>query len=351
MVSYYYHFTLLFCIIHNHVYQLYSLYLPGVFMQLEKKKKGHFWLWAFFWFLFIAINSLGLYIGNLIYEEASVMPTLERKISSPYLQGEYQKGLNQKSWEEVAIQTTDGLTLKGTFIPHPSGAKRTIIYIHGFKDSRLSGINYLPVFQQSGYNVLLIDARGHGGSQGSSITWGVKEKEDIELWVAYLAKRIPRGIVGIFGASLGGATALLHSEVNETIGKHVDFYIVDSPFSDLKTLLKAQVVARLPEYGEIISTLVLPYADIIAFVRSGFTYHESSPIKAVPHSTKPILYLHGAADTLIPHTMSKELYEATRSPKDIVLFQNSAHITGYFDDPQRFTEAVRGFIKEVEKTI
>ncbi len=317
----------------------------------HKKPGRHLWLWGLLGILFIAFNAFGIYIGTIIYEETAIMPTKDRRIASAFIQREFNRGIQFKHWENITITATDGTQLVATFIPHPQGAKKTIIYLHGLRDHRLSGINYLPIFQKNGYNVLLIDARGHGESQGSFITWGDREKRDVEQWVSYLSDRIPRGIVGIFGASLGGATALLHSEINETDGNHVDFYIIDSAFSDLKTLIQSQLEERVPPYGKFISSLVLPYADMVAYFNGRFTYSRSSPIKAVPRTSRPILYLHGKADMLIPASMSEDLYAATTGQKEIYLFEGAAHIGGLFEQYDRYDSILSRFIQNVEKQL
>ncbi len=315
----------------------------------RKTKKSHFWLWFFFWLLFIGINAVGLYIGNIIYEEASLRTAEIKKQTPQDIQERFDRGLHQRNWQTVSLTSQYGYTMKGTFIPHPEGSDKTIIFLHGFQENRQMGLNFIRLIQKNGYNVLLYDARAHGESGGDSITWGTKEKYDVQQWVDYIHQTYPNGTIGIYGVSLGAATALLHSEINNE-KKLVSFYIADSPYSDLSDLLVKQVEKNIPKEGRILTKIIVPYADIMAYYHERFLYHQSSPIRAVKDLTIPVLYLHGQGDTLIPSTMSTELYEATQSSqKEIKLFPNSAHAQERFDYPDVYSNAVSEFIKKAEK--
>ena len=80
-----------------------------------------------------------------------------------------------------------------------------MIFLHGFTENRLVGLNYRNLYLNAGFNLLLVDSRDHGESGGESVTWGVYEKQDLDQWVDWVRQRFPVGMIGVHGVSLGAA--------------------------------------------------------------------------------------------------------------------------------------------------
>lgn len=297
--------------------------------------------------LILAVNGAGFYIGNIIYNEMSVRHTRDNTYNNVKLQKIMDRGKATERWEDVTIQSRLGYSLKGTFIPNKRPTEKTLIFLHGFTESRLIGLNYRDLYLTAGFNVLLVDSRDHGESGGDSVTWGVYEQYDLDQWVDWVRQRFPRGLIGVHGLSLGAATALLHSEQNE-VNRRVAFYIADSSYSDFGSLLAPLAEQRLQLVGNIPFRYVWPYVNAIAYIKARFTFYEASPIRAVRHSTTPILFLHGESDHLVPVFMSRELYNAAQGPRSIQTFPNADHVSSFYNDPILYSRTVYGFIQSIQ---
>ncbi len=299
--------------------------------------------------IFITANALGLMMGEFIYRELTY-PHLYQNLFN--LQDNSQNiekiatAEKKYEWEKVRLNSPHGYTIRGTYIPAKQTSKQTILFLHGLFQNRSSGLDYLDIYQEMGYNVLIVDARGHGDSGGGSISWGYFEKDDINVWLAWLEQKTPQGIIGIHGISMGAATALLHSELNEST-QQVSFYIADSSYNDFKDLLIKQltILAALPEDSNV-PDILLFYTQIAAYYHDKFTFDQISPRLAVMHSTTPILYLHGLKDTLIPAQMSQDLYNATAGAKELHFFTDTPHASAVYYDKATYTETIRAFIEE-----
>lgn len=297
--------------------------------------------------LILSINAIGLIIGSIIYEEASLLPAYSHPLATQRLQQSLKYKGREMPKENVVIKSPYGYPLSGTFIPNPEPTTKTIVFVHGFMENRTVGLNYMSIYMQSGFNLLLIDSRDHGESGGDSVTWGNLEKYDLDQWISWVQQHFPNGTIGVHGISMGAATALLHAELNES-NKRVAFYIADSAYSDFETLMELQINRYLDSNNSEIAKILLQYANVISYFHSRSTFQQASPLRAVQHVTTPILYIHGDADELVPAYMSLELQEATKGPSEVFIFTNSTHGSAIFDDQKSYKEIVQNFIQAVE---
>ncbi len=126
-----------------------------------------------------------------------VTHTLRADVPTPHLGAAY---------EDVAFTTSDGLELKGWYIPSRNGA--TVIVFPG----RSGPQKHARLLTRHGYGVLLFDRRGEGASEGDPNAFGWAGDRDLHAAVAYLRGRAdvdPLRIGGI-GLSVGGEM-LIHA--------------------------------------------------------------------------------------------------------------------------------------------
>ena len=111
-------------------------------------------------------------------------------------------------YEGVTLTTSDGIELKGWYIPARNRA--AIILLHGYGGNRLEMLNRAVMLARNGYGVLLYDERASGESGGSLRTFGWLDVNDVPLALAYLRQRseVDPQRIGILGFSVGGQIAL-----------------------------------------------------------------------------------------------------------------------------------------------
>lgn len=300
-------------------------------------------------FVFIVIvNAVGVVAGNIFYKEFCVRHTrLDYKRFEP-LQATLEEGIRNKGWKNISIESRLGYTLQGTYLPNSTPTNNTVVFVHGITGSRLMGLWYAPIYLASGYNVLIYDSRASGESGGGSVSWGFYEKQDLDQWIDWVEERNPRGIIGVHGVSMGAATALMHAEMNETTHR-VKFYIADSGYSDLETLLTQQIDDAVYLHDPLWINILLGYSSIAAKWQAGFRYQDVSPVRSVSNVTTPILYFHGGADVLVPVYMSEQLYEATKGYKEKYIFAGDAHAMAIFNHKVEYQWRVHSFINTVLK--
>lgn len=191
-------------------------------------------------FLLLAFVGAGFYAGNTAYETMLTAPW--EKILGVTKQTADLSRIHRREqkdgWQPVEIRSADGTKLRGTYIENSRSSDRTVILLHGLYQNRSMCIPYVDMYRDMGYNVLLIDQRGHGESGGSHTTWGLRETDDLDAWTEWLRGKDGGVKIGMHGISLGAAMALIYSGTER--GKNISFYVADSAYGGMMELGKDQ---------------------------------------------------------------------------------------------------------------
>ncbi len=111
-------------------------------------------------------------------------------------------------YRDVTFETADGVTLSGWFVPSSNGA--ALVVRHGAGSTRTATLDQAGVLGQEGYGLLLVDARGHGLSEGRGMDLGWYGDQDIVAAVGFLAEQpgVDPTRIGLLGLSMGGEEAV-----------------------------------------------------------------------------------------------------------------------------------------------
>ena len=229
----------------------------------------------------------------------------------------YRALLEEVPHEELELTTADGLKLKGWFFD--AGSKNTAILVHGYNSCAYKDNSaHAYTFFKRGYNVLIFDNRACGVSEGEYYTFGIREREDLTLWVDLIAKRIPGGNIVLHGTSLGGAIVLLASSMELPAVKCI---IEDCGFKSIRW--EFECMAKL--FVHFVPRLTLNAAERVTKRKLGFDFTTISPINSVVDAKYPIMFVHGKADTFIPCTAAEEMYALCPTEKELLLLDGCGH--------------------------
>ena len=195
----------------------------------------------------------------------------------------------------------------------------------------------------AGRNVLLINQRCHGGSEGHTITFGILESKDCARWGDFAVDMLGADArIILTGISMGAATVLMAS--GEKLPKNVVCVLADCGYTSPKAIIQKVIQdMKLP------IKLVYPFVRFGARMFGGFDLEETSPIEAVKKSRVPVIYIHGETDDFVPCEMSRLNFEACASKKSLVTIANAGHGLAYPVDKEKYLQALRDFEKEWKK--
>ncbi len=226
-------------------------------------------------------------------------------------------GLGQA--EAVTFPTTDGLVLHGWFIPVSTRSPAyTVLVLNGNAGNRAYRAPLAVSFNELGVQVLLFDYRGYGGSAGRPTEAGLRA--DAQAARRYLAQRsdVDDGRLIYFGESLGTALAVALAADHPPAG-----VILRSPFPSLVEVGRRHY----------------PFLPVRWLLQD--TYDVLEDITRV---TAPLLIVAGERDRVVPLGLSRRLYEAATSSKELVILAAADHNDFELLAGEEMLAAIRRFL-------
>ncbi len=239
--------------------------------------------------------------------------------------------------EEIYITADDGIKLYGELF-RKVNSDRYVLIAHGYNCTSEDLHCYLPDFYNNGYNVLFVDLRAHGKSEGEYVGMGWLERLDIKKWCEYLNYLAPRGSVVLFGLSMGAAAVMM--ACGEDLPDNVKACIEDSGYSSVGSIQKT----LLKEAYHIPSFPILNAADIVARKKAGYSFLKADTCKQLQKSNIPILFIHAKGDSYVPFENVNLLYEAANEPKEMYTVPEGEHVCSCFYDRETYFRTVFKFI-------
>lgn len=224
------------------------------------------------------------------------------------------------AYQDVYIRTSGQPTLHGWWLPAKVEAGHkpigTILFLHGNAENISSHIQSVYWLPAQHFNVLLVDYRGYGTSQGKASIAGVNT--DAERAINYALSRVdvdPDRFV-VFGQSLGASIAIW-AVAHSGQRAHIRALVAESAFYDYKGITREKLASSW-------LTWLLQW-PVAATIDNGY-----SPIKAIPDvSPVPLLIIHGDHDPIVPVQDAYRLFQAARQPKALWIVPGGGHIQAF----------------------
>ena len=246
--------------------------------------------------------------------------------------------LKEQDYKDFYIKSNDGLKLHGIFLSAPN-AYRTIICVHGYRGSYETDFSaIIKYFHGNHSNILLIEQRGHGESQGDYITFGAKESEDLKLWINYILTKVDvKNPVYLYGISMGSSTCLL--SLKDKLPFQVKGVIADCGYTSMEYEIKylCKEWYHLPAFPFV--NIVKMYCKLFA----GFNPDDTNVVAALKDNEIPILFIHGDADKFVIPENTRINYTATKSPKEVCWISGADHAESIFKDPIKYHNKLEYF--------
>lgn len=243
--------------------------------------------------------------------------------------------------EYVTIESMDGWTLSGRYYHQQDGAPLDIGF-HGYKSSCLTDFSGGSLLSfEMGHNLLLVDQRSHGKSQGHTIAFGILERYDVLSWVDYAIERFGADTkITLYGISMGAATVLMASAFD--LPENVKGIVADCPYSSPK-----DIICHVMMQEGMKPALVWPFVRLAARIYGGFHICDTSAAQSVKTAKIPILLFHGEADSFVPCGMSAKIQLANPDRVRRYTFPGADHGLSFMIDAPRYRKLILDFANEI----
>ncbi len=300
---------------------------------------------------FILLMLISLLIGSYITYRMTFYQSKKKRYVDPYRHikddGEPKSLFSRKlidnilevPYENIYVISHDGLRLrarlymKGKDLPF-------VIEAHGYKSSPM--IDFAGggvLMMELGFNVIMIDERACGESEGTTISFGFNESRDLLAWIEYIRENYgeQRKII-LQGMSLGAATVLMASGLK--LPSSVIGIMADCPYSSAPDIIKKVI----SEDMKLPVSICYPLVKLGAKLYGRFNLKDADAAEAVKKSSVPILIIHGEADSFVPGLMSEKIAKSNGNIRRET-FPDADHGLSFIYDYERYKMLVVEFIE------
>jgi uncharacterized protein len=243
------------------------------------------------------------------------------------------KAFPNKPYQVIKVQSN--VELDCWFMKKDS-AKGTVLLFHGYGGEKSSMLDKAEVFLGLGYNTMLVDFMGSGGSGGRRTTIGFEEAIEVRDCYNYL---INGGYTNIhlFGTSMGAVAIMKAIKDYNLQPKSI---IIECPFGSMyKT-----VCARFETYD----VPTFPMAGLLMFwggTQNGFWAFSHNPTQYAKSIQCPTLLLYGEKDERVSREEIDAIFSNLKGNKKLIIYPFAGHENYLLKYRTEWTQDVRTFLQ------
>ncbi|MEK6239411.1 MAG: alpha/beta fold hydrolase [Planctomycetales bacterium] len=234
-----------------------------------------------------------------------------------------------------------GARIAAWHIPAERPDRPFIVITHGLGSNKENFLPAAKIAHDLELNVVMLDFRAHGNSEGWATSLGILEAHDVAAAHDWIAKNHPDQPIFAWGNSVGGA-AVLRAAAD---GDLFDKILIDASFSSVRSVAHATTLQRLGPLKE-------PAWQMLRFwgwVWTGVDAERNSSAEALASITdRPVLLIHGDADQVVPHAESFKLRAASGDRAELWLVEGAGHTACMHRE--EYPDRLRAFLLADEAT-
>ena len=240
-------------------------------------------------------------------------------------------------YETHRFGASNEIELEAWYIPK-AAAKGIVLMFHGYAASKATLLPEAQALNELGYETLLVDFRGSGGSSGYETSVGFYEAEDVVAAVEYVQRELGKERVVLYGQSMGGA-AIFRAVAEK--GVKPERIIVEAVFDRMVSTVANRFRSMgLPAYPG--TQLLIFWGSII----NGYWGFEHNPVNYAAQVENPVLVLHGTDDERATLEQGQAVFEQIRGEKRFESFEGVGHESYIKADGLKWKEVVAQFLSQ-----
>ncbi len=254
----------------------------------------------------------------------------------------------QNSKDEIEDITSEYIeaTNSWDYIQNSLLSHKWVIMVHGYRDDADTIFAEGLKFYELGYNLLLVDLRGHGSSEGDFFTMGWYERIDIKGWINKIVDLDPYAQIVLYGISMGAATVMM--TLGEKLPSNVKAGIEDCGYSSVYSIFLCCLNSMFGISG-IPARLLLNCVLLYVKIKDGYWITDASSVKQLQKNKRPVLFIHGDSDTFVPTSMVDMVFAASNTnilKKEKIIVKDSPHAMNDYVDSQLYWSSVYNFLQK-----
>jgi esterase/lipase len=234
----------------------------------------------------------------------------------------------------------DGFHLFGEYLDF--GFDKAVIIIAGRTEGCKYSYYFAEPYRRAGYNVLVIDNRAHGLSDGKYNCLGLKEYADIIAWGKFLHEEKKNRQIVLHGICIGSATAL-YTLIAENCPDYIAGMVADGMYTDFKETTKNHMIEQ--------NRPIFPCLSLFMWFFKLFTKEDAvknGPIRVIDKLKKPILFIYSKEDIYSLPEKGQLLYDTCQSEKKrLAWFEKGGHSRVRINNQEKYDNTVVEYLQEI----
>ena len=293
-------------------------------------------------FLILILISMTVYlaIGYFGYRFAmskkSILKRGIEKRSASKVSAECKAYFNE--FEKLDIRSHDNLLLFGFYKSNQSN--HLAIVVHGYGGNHLDMFNQCLMFEKRVYDILAIDLRAHGQSEGDMLTMGLYEHQDILRWIDKMLNLNSAFKIVLYGISMGASSVML--TLSENLPANVICAIEDCGFDNANKEF-AYVFAKNQFHIKWIYRVFYSYVKNVKKI----DLKKIDCCASLKKCKIPVLFIHGGDDHFVPTEMVYNLFKNINENRaQLFIAKGASHGDAFEANPSVYRYTVYTFLKK-----
>lgn len=306
----------------------------------------HFLIWILLFLVFSGV-FMTMLVSWIIYKTLLTRNKDEKWGRSPsmmddeeylrlYAQGEAWHTQYASFKKEVDV-FSDGLHLWGEY--YDFGSDKAVIIVPGRMEACVYSCHYSEPYRKAGWNVLTIDGRAHGKSDGKRNSLGYKEYRDLLQWAKLLHEKHGVRQIVFHGICIGSSASVFAAS-HATCPDYVAGIVADGMYRRFYDTFKLHMIKdKRPLFPFLWET------SLLIWLFSGANIITDGPGKRIRTMKKSILFLHGKEDIFSLPALAQQMYNSCPAEnKTLVWFDHGGHSKLRINNPEQYDAAVCQFL-------
>ena len=243
-------------------------------------------------------------------------------------------------YEKIKLHSNNNLAIDGWYASIDT-SKGCVIFFHGITANKSFMLKEAEQFRAWGYNILLLDFRGHGNSEGEKSSFGVKETDEVEKAFSFAQSKGNKNII-LYGSSLGSVAILKAIEEKKVAPEAI---ITDMPFGSLQDHLKARArVLGFPSQ---------PFAFLVTLwmgIENGYNGFNHQAYQYAKKITCPVLVQWGDKDIYVTEKETRHIFQNLASNKKrLIVYAGANHESLLQYDPLSWQKNIGDFLDDLQQ--
>lgn len=229
-----------------------------------------------------------------------------------------------------------GLNLYGEY--YDLGYSRAVMILPGRAESLEYGYYFAKPYAENGCNVLVVDPRAHGMSDGEFNTVGFEESKDALAWAKYIHEYYGAKSVIFHGVCIGAAGAML-AITDQRCPDYIEGLVTEGMFANFYESMRNHLIER--------KKLIFPILQAIDFWMKHYTGHSMTkgPIDCIETLNKPILMLQSKEDRYSTAKLANKMFKLCPcAEKNLVLFEKGEHSMLRITDTEKYDSEIASYL-------